>query len=169
MQIISKFCYYLSFIPNTSEKLPSTNFSINFRKNFKSIVCSDFQNYSSQILHSNKLKLMKKTVDQWKTSLISSRIVDITITRLLIGRTLLTYEHLFFRKSSLNCTFYKTAILHHIRSVFKLNNKIEQIFSNNPGHMKILILFLKNTSFASFIWIHCSWHVPLALRLYMAR
>ena len=59
---------------------------------------------------------MKKTIDRWKTIDFLNRKDQTVITRLRIGHTRLTHEHLIERTSTLTCRCAEPQTVKHILS-----------------------------------------------------
>uniref|UniRef100_A0A8D8UIR9 RNase H type-1 domain-containing protein n=1 Tax=Cacopsylla melanoneura TaxID=428564 RepID=A0A8D8UIR9_9HEMI len=80
------------------------------------IIKTRWQNSWNDIPLSNKLKQLKPFVEPWDSSNRNSRIEEVIITRIRIGHTRLTHNHLFTRSPPPICTCGDTLTVKHLLS-----------------------------------------------------
>ena len=93
----------------------------------------------------NKLRTIKDHINQPPTSYHHNRKLSVILTRLRIGHTLLTHQHLMERRPAPQCIFcdaYPMSIRHILAECTALNNSRQQYFP-----------FVSNTDSLSLIHI----------------
>lgn len=101
----------LSSLISTNPPIPLSN----LEKQCKSIFRSNFQNYWSQIPHSNKLKRIKKTLIHGKIILSPPEKSILLLQTYELVILYPTDQHLFLRKFRFNCPSSNTVIIvHHV-------------------------------------------------------
>ncbi|KAI5753366.1 hypothetical protein M8J77_026236 [Diaphorina citri] len=132
---------------------PTTNITLktctsyDFRPVLSSIIQKHWQISWDNVIN-NKLKRVKPLIENWETSNRNSRYEEIVITRLRIGHTRLTHDHLFKRDPRPTCGCGDTLTVDHI---FNCPTHLQSRSSlpsppaldNNPANIDSTLMYMK--------------------------
>ncbi|KAI5742864.1 hypothetical protein M8J77_012058 [Diaphorina citri] len=112
------------------------------------LIKSEWQNQWNHIPNTNKLKAIKPTIEHWATSNQNKRLQEVILTRMRIGHTRITHNHLFTKTDPPFCQCGAALSVRHILSCQQHENIRNSLdtppsLEDNAAGVESLFLYLQ--------------------------
>ncbi|KAI5708290.1 hypothetical protein M8J77_019886 [Diaphorina citri] len=109
---------------------------------------TEWQNQWNHIPNTNKLKAIKPTIEYWATSNQNKRFQEVILTRMRIGHTRITHNHLFTKTDPPLCQCGAALSVRHILSCHHHDNIRNSLdtppsLEDNAAGVESLFLYLQ--------------------------